>query len=50
MIIKKSWNIKDSKIIEMVNKFTILTHKQLAGDIVGVSFEKGDEAGELTLF
>ncbi len=47
---KKNWNIKDSKIIEMVNKFTILTHKQLAGDIVGVSFEKGDKAGELTLF
>jgi len=46
----EKWEIKDDRIIDIINKFTILTHKQLAGNIVGVEVEKGDEAGELTLF
>lgn len=46
----EKWDIKDDKIIDMINKFTILTHKQLAGNIVGVSVEQGDDAGKLTLF
>ncbi len=47
------WEVKNSKLEEIINKFTIYTHKQTAEDIAGIKkidkVEAG-EAGELTLF
>ncbi len=49
----EKWKVKDSKLEEIINKFTIYTHKQTAGNIAGIinieEVEAG-EAGELTLF
>ena len=49
----EKWEVKDSKLEEIINKFTIYTHKQTAEDIAGIkNIEKVEagEAGELTLF
>lgn len=47
------WEVKNSKLEEIINKFTIYTHKQAAEDIAGIKIinkvEAGDP-GELTLF
>lgn len=47
------WEVKDSKLEEIINKFTIYTHKETAGNIAGINIinkiEAG-KAGELTLF
>ena len=47
------WEVKNSNLEEIINKFTIYTHKQTAEDIAGIkSLNKVEagEAGELTLF
>ena len=49
----EKWEVKDSKLEEIINKFTIYTHKQTAEDIAGIKNidEVGaGEAGELTFF
>lgn len=49
----EKWVLKDSKLEEIISKFTIYTHKQAAENIAGIKninkVEAG-EAGELTLF
>ncbi|MCD6396205.1 MAG: hypothetical protein J7L71_01575, partial [Spirochaetaceae bacterium] len=50
---KGKWVLKNSKLEEIVSKFTIYTHKQAAEDIAGIKITKeieAGEAGELTLF
>ena len=47
------WEVKNSKLEEIINKFTIYTHKQTAEDIAGIKIinkVEAGEAGELTLF
>lgn len=49
----ESWEVKDSKLEEIISKFTIYTHKQTAENIAGINNIKmveAGEAGELTLF
>ncbi len=45
-----SWTIKDSRLKEMIRKFTILSHKKTAAELGGFVIEEGDKPGELTLF
>ena len=47
------WEVKNSKLEEIINKFTIYTHKQAAEYIAGIKIinkVEAGEAGELTLF
>ncbi|MCK5201342.1 MAG: hypothetical protein KAR21_23470 [Spirochaetales bacterium] len=49
----EKWEVKDSKLEEIINKFTIYAHKQTAEDIAGIGTGNRKEAGaagELTLF
>jgi hypothetical protein len=46
----EKWEVKDDDVADLVEKFTILTHKQVAGNMVGFDVEGGDQAGNLTLF
>ena len=45
-----SWQIEDDSFKEIIGRFTITTHKELAGSITGVEVETGVEAGEVTFF
>ncbi len=38
------------KLATLVNRFTVLSNKKIAEDLVGTSIEDGDASGELTLF
>jgi uncharacterized protein YukE len=44
------WKIVNDKMKDMIERFTIFTHKETAGAIGGFEVEKGSEEGELTLF
>jgi hypothetical protein len=46
----QEWQIKDDKLQTMIERFTIFSHKQVAGEIGGFEIEEGSEEGELTLF
>ncbi|MBA7527811.1 hypothetical protein ES705_19990 [subsurface metagenome] len=46
----QEWQIKDNKLQTMIERFTIFSHKQVAGEIGGFEVEAGSEEGELTLF
>lgn len=49
----EKWILKSSKLGEIINQFTIYTHKQTAKNIAGIEFVSNEEvskAGELTLF
>jgi hypothetical protein len=39
-----------SRMLELVDRFTVLSHKTIAAEIVDINVESGDPAGELTLF
>lgn len=45
-----SWSIENDRLRSIIERFTIFTHKQQAGDIVGFDIEEGVEAGDVTLF
>ncbi|MFW6228635.1 MAG: hypothetical protein ACOC2V_04170 [Alkalispirochaeta sp.] len=45
-----SWTIENDRLREIIERFTIFTHKQHAGDLVGFDVETGVEAGDVTLF
>jgi len=45
-----SWTIENDRLREIIERFTIFTHKQHAGDLVGFDVEEGVEAGDVTLF
>ena len=46
----EDWQLSDDKVERLVEKFTILTHKKVAADMIGFEVEDGDDAGNLTLF
>ncbi len=47
----EEWDIiKNNKMKEIIERFTIFTHKKTAGDIGGIAVEEGSDPGELTLF
>ncbi len=45
-----SWIIRDNRLKDMIQKFTILAHKQTAAELGGFAVEEGGTPGELTLF
>jgi methyl-accepting chemotaxis protein len=45
-----SWTIENDRLKEIIERFTIFTHKQQAGDLVGLNVEQGVEAGDITMF
>lgn len=45
-----SWSIENDRLRSIIERFTIFTHKQHAGDMVGFEIEEGVEAGDVTLF
>lgn len=45
-----NWELKDSRLKELVEHFTIATHKEEAGEIGNFGVEDGLEAGEITFF
>ena len=47
---KDNWQIVNKKLQEIINGFTIYTHKKFAGDIGGFEVETGAEEGEVTFF
>jgi len=46
----ETWTIENNRLKEIIERFTIFTHKQQAGDLVGLNVEEGVEAGDITLF
>ena len=38
------------KVRNIVDKFTVITHKMIANELYNLGLEKGDGAGNLTLF
>jgi hypothetical protein len=46
----EKWELKNSRLEEIVSKFTIYAHKKTARNIGGFEIGEGGEAGELTLF
>jgi hypothetical protein len=44
------WTLRDSSLKEIVEKFTLLSHKQIAGSICDIEVEDGNQEGELILF
>jgi len=47
---RKEWSIHSGRLQNMIAKFTILTHKQTAGEMAGFAVEGGSNPGDLTLF
>ncbi|MDA3947691.1 MAG: hypothetical protein PF508_00565, partial [Spirochaeta sp.] len=46
----ESWTIENDRLKGIIERFTIFTHKQQAGDLVGLNVEEGVEAGDITMF
>lgn len=46
----ESWSIEDTRLREIIDRFTIFTHKKKAGDMAGFEVETGVETGEITFF
>jgi len=46
----QEWQIKDDKLQTMIERFTIFSHKKVAGEIGGFEVEEGSQEGDLTLF
>jgi hypothetical protein len=46
----ESWTIGNDRLQEIIERFTIFSHKQRASALVGIDVEEGVEAGEVTLF
>lgn len=44
------WQISDEKLLSIINKFTVFSHKKIADDMFDMGIEEGDEEGDLTLF
>lgn len=45
-----TWSIHNRRLTEMIERFTIFTHKKAAAEIGGFEVEDGLKAGEVTLF
>lgn len=44
------WNITNDRLKQIIERFTIFTHKQQVGEIAGFEVETGVESGEITFF
>ena len=44
------WKLQNHKLQDIIQRFTIFSHKKAAGDLAGFEVEEGVEAGEITLF
>mgnify|MGYP006266690225 CR=1 FL=1 len=44
------WRIKSDRLKEMIERFTIFTHKKSAGEIAGFEVEHGAPSGDITMF
>lgn len=44
------WTIEDTRLREIIERFTIFSHKRQAGEIAGLEVEDGVGAGDITLF
>jgi hypothetical protein len=40
----------DSRLQDIIAKFTVLAHKKIAGDMYDVNVEHGEQEGEFILF
>jgi hypothetical protein len=47
---RSDWTIRSNRLRDMIERFTILTHKQTAGELGGFRVEGGSNPGDLTLF
>lgn len=45
-----SWDIESRRLREIIERFTIFTHKELAAKLGGFDVEEGVESGEITFF
>lgn len=45
-----SWTIENTRLQEIIDRFTIFRHKQHAGAVADIDTEDGVEAGEITMF
>ena len=45
-----SWEIESERLQKLIQRFTIFTHKQTAGELAGFDVEQGQDSGEITLF
>ncbi|SIQ26302.1 hypothetical protein SAMN05920897_10643 [Alkalispirochaeta americana] len=46
----EDWTIEDTRLREIIERFTIFTHKQQAGELAGFTVEDGVASGDVTLF
>ncbi|HUX49481.1 MAG TPA: hypothetical protein VMW73_01725 [Spirochaetia bacterium] len=46
----RSWQIGSEKLQQIIQRFTIFTHKRTAGELAGFEVEGGVESGSVTLF
>jgi hypothetical protein len=47
---RSDWEIKDSKLSDIVEKFTTLAHKKIAENICEMNIEGGNMEGDIVLF
>jgi hypothetical protein len=46
----EGWQISDERLLSIINKFTVFSHKKIADDMFDLGIEEGDAGGDLTLF
>lgn len=44
------WKLENQRLKSIIDRFTIFTHKKVAGELGGFDVEAGTESGEFTLF
>jgi len=44
------WKLENQRLRSIIDRFTIFTHKKVAGELGGFDVEVGSESGEFTLF
>ena len=44
------WQISDERLLSIINKFTVFSHKKIADEMFDLGIEEGDSGGDLTLF
>lgn len=44
------WKISDERLLSIINKFTVFSHKKIADEMFDLGIEEGDSGGDLTLF
>jgi methyl-accepting chemotaxis protein len=44
------WKLDSGKLRSMIERFTIFTHKQIAGELGGFTVEQGIQSGDVTFF